>query len=349
MEATRGLAERLKLQAGACAAMGSPFYGALLLRAASAYESGSAMHALLGRHEHRQRVGLLLAAAAHFRALSARAPQIAAHFPSTGGDGDADAAWRAIEADVQTNGRAYDEILSMTVQTNEVARAMPILGAMLGVAWMTGLPLRVFEIGSSAGLVLNFDRYHYAGVGWEWGDPRAGLTLQNRILAGNPPHLDVPLAVVERRGCDVHPLDATNDADAARLLSFVWPDQRERFERLRAAIALARAHPVAIERADGLEWIAREARPAAGAATVVMHTVTTEHLTQAQLHALEGVVRSCARTATRKAPFAWVRMEPPAFDLSYETSIVCWPGERHAVVARSDGHAQDLRWTTPAR
>jgi hypothetical protein len=207
------------------------------------------------------------------------------------------------------------------------------------------LPLRVFEIGSSAGLVLNFDRYRYSGEDWTWGDPASPVQLRNRTASGAPAHLDAPLRVVARRGCDLHPLDAANPEDADTLLGFIWPDQQERFERLRAAINVAREHPLDITRGDGIAWAASAALPRDGAATVLLHTVITEHMTAEVRAALRAAIDGLGAHATQRAPFAWVRMEPG--ESGYDTLLTRWPGEIETPIARSDGHAQNLRWFGP--
>lgn len=346
MEFTYSIPERFDRQAETCAFMGSHLYGALCGLAARAYEKEPDVRALLDRHTHRSRLVLRLLGAAHFRALQGSAPAIARHFPSSGGDGDAEAAWDAILSDVRANTAIYDALLARQVQTNEVARAMPVLGAMLAVANATNLPLRIFEIGSSAGLILNFDRYRYSGEGWSWGDAASPLHLRNRASGGTPASLGARLEVASRAACDLHPLDVSKDVDADTLLSFVWPDQHERFERLKAAIEIARAHPVAIEAGDGIEWIARTALPVSGAATVALHTVVTEHLPQNLRHALSATISQLGAEARADAPFAWVRMEPGR--RGYQTIATLWPGEREIEVAVSDGHAQDLRWAAAA-
>lgn len=346
MEFTYSIPERFDRQADTCAFMGSHLYGALCGLAARAYERDSNLRALLDRHTHRSRLVLRLLGAAHFRALQGSALGIARHFPSTGGDGDAEAAWNAILSDVQANTALYDELLARPVQTNEVARAMPVLAAMLAVADVTKLPLRIFELGSSAGLILNFDRYRYSGEGWSWGDAASALHLRNRASDGAPAFLGARLEVASRAACDLHPLDVSKDVDADTLLSFVWPDQNERFERLKAAIEIARAHPVAIEAGDGIDWIARTALPVSGAATVALHTVVTEHMPQHMRQALSATMSQLGGEARADAPFAWVRMEPGR--RGYQTVATLWPGEREIEVAVSDGHAQDLRWTATA-
>ncbi|HKU66794.1 MAG TPA: DUF2332 domain-containing protein [Candidatus Baltobacteraceae bacterium] len=345
MHTVRAAAHDLARLGDVCIQMGSPFFGGLLERAVACYDTDPVLRDLLDRHAHRSRIGLRLGGAAHFRALRGLAPQIAAHYPSTGGDGDVESAWRAVLADIHAHVRAYDELFERPVQTNEVARALPVLGAMLALVFATQLPLRVFEIGSSAGLILNFDRYRYAGEGWTWGDPASPVLLRNRTAWGAPAYPDAPLRVIERRGCDLHPLHASDDDDTDTLLCFVWPDQRERFERLRAAIEVARAHPPDIASGDGIAWARSTALPQERAATVVMHTVITEHMTAGVRASLRDAIDALAAQATPSAPFAWIRMEPG--ESGYDTLLTQWPAEVQTVIARSDGHAQNLRWAAP--
>lgn len=326
--------------AESCRRMHSPFFASLLESAARAYESDVTLHALLDRHAHLSRVGLRLGGAAHFRALRGSAPEIAQHYPSTGGDGDVQAAWNAVLADVHAHSDDYDSLFERPVQTNEVARALPLLVAMLALAHDRKMPLRVFELGSSAGLLLNFDRYRYAGNGWTWGDPESPVQLRNRVTDGRPAHLDAPLSVIDRRGCDLHPLNAADPDDADTLLCFVWPDQEERFRRLRAAIDVARAHPVHVAQGDGVAWMRYAALPSDGAATVVYHTVITEHMQADARAALRDAIDELAARATPRAPFAWVRME--IAESGYETRLTHWPGGEELLIARSDGHAQNI-------
>lgn len=315
----------------------------MLSECARAYESDEALRALLERNAHRSRIGLRLLGAAHYRALREEAPALAAHFPSTGGDADPVAAWAAVRDDVLHHERNYSELLARPVQTNEVARAVPMLAAMLTIAHAAKVPLRILEIGSSAGLLLNFDRYRYEGQNWSWGDPQSPLILTNATVLGAPPLLDTPIEIAQRRGCDIHPLNASNPVDADTLLSFVWPDQTARFARLRAALQIARTFPPEIDTADGIEWLQSAVQPSSGSMTVVMHTVITEHMTQDVRERLRAAIRRIGETASTQAPFAWARMEPSAG--AYETSVTLWPAREEIFVARSDGHAQALQWS----
>jgi hypothetical protein len=340
MEVQAAITQHLASLSSSCEQMGSRFFGGILRAAAAASEADPILRYVLERHAHQSYIGLRLGGAAHFRALTGAAPDIAAHYPSTGGDGDVDRAWHAIVRDIHAWLDEYDALLERPVQTNEVARAMPVLGAMLAFAERTGRPLRVYEIGSSAGLLLNFDRYHYAGEGWTWGDERSPVHLRNATLSGVPPHLDARLNVIERHGCDLNALDPVRDAQT--LLCFVWPDQHERFERLRAAIDVARDHPIDVCIGDGVSWARDAARPLAGAATVLLHTVTADHMDEGELAALEDTIIDLAQQASAGAPLAWIRMEGGG---PYDTRLTCWPGGGETLIARSDGHAQNIRWS----
>jgi hypothetical protein len=164
-------------------------------------------------------------------------------------------------------------------------------------------------------------------------------------MSGAPPHLDADLRVVERHGCDLHPLDPADEDDADTLLGFIWPDQRERFERLRAALEVARRYPVDIARGDGIAWARSAAVPREGTATVLLHTVIVEHMTAEARASLRDVIDELAANAAPSSPFAWIRME--LGDRGYLTSVTRWPGERETQIAYSDGHAQNIEWISP--
>ncbi len=96
------LAARLRGQAAYCADDGrSPFYAALLEHLATDAEHGGPTWDLLGRTVDDPPMlvpQLRLLGAVHRLVLAGAAPDLAAHYPSAGGDGDALAAWPALRA-----------------------------------------------------------------------------------------------------------------------------------------------------------------------------------------------------------------------------------------------------------
>ncbi|HEY1881546.1 MAG TPA: DUF2332 domain-containing protein [Candidatus Cybelea sp.] len=338
---------RFERQADTCAAMGSPFTADLTREAVADYRAGDrAIVALLDSLREYSRPGLHLAGALHYLALTGDA-ELARHYPSTGGDGDASAAWLIARDIIARTPERITSLLLRTPQTNEPARPMPILAACLFVAATFGMTLRLREIGASAGLNLRFDRFGYDGGDWSWGDLTSRLVLRNCIAAGRPRALGANLEVGDRRGCDLHPLDPRKEADCLRLTSFVWADQKERLARLRGALAVARTLRAPIDEESYLTWLPREGRPIEGCVTTVVHSVVEEHFSLDEKEALAERIAGCSAGASASAPFAHVSMELDG--RAYRTSVRTWPGPRNPVtICLSDGHAQDIVWSASA-
>jgi hypothetical protein len=168
------LMRRLADQGRWCGLLGSPLYEHLLARAVADVEAGGPVSAVLAGHEHDAEdsaLALRLMGAVHRVVLEGRAPELARHYPSAGGAAGIAAAWEAFRATVDRERDALRELVERPVQTNEVARCAALLGGFLAVADATRLPLRLLELGASAGLHLRFDRYRCGDRGRP---PRAG-------------------------------------------------------------------------------------------------------------------------------------------------------------------------------
>src|SRR5688500_8004405 len=91
-EAARAvLARRLRTQARECAKLGSPLYAELMERAAADVGAGGPFWKVVAGQEHMPgpyALALRVFGPTHRMALEGRAPALAAHYPSTGGDGD---------------------------------------------------------------------------------------------------------------------------------------------------------------------------------------------------------------------------------------------------------------------
>ena len=140
------------------------------------------------------------------------------------------------------------------------------------------MPIHLREIGSSGGLNLRLDSYWYEHDGEGWGTQRSPIRFAN-LWEGGAPSFSPGARIVDRRGCDRHPVDATSPAGASTLLSYVWPEPRERFVRLHHAIEIARRTPVIIDEVDAGAWVPDElSKRARGAALVIMHSVVWQYL-----------------------------------------------------------------------
>jgi hypothetical protein len=340
------LVETFRTQARGCATSGSPIYAELLGRAADDLARGGLFAELVADYRGVPMLDALplrLLGYVHARVLDGRAPALAAFYPSAGGRFEANAAWEALLALARAERDALrDAALHWRVQTNEVRRSAVLLPGFLRAAAQTRLPLRIREIGASAGLNLLFDRYAYALGPYRWGDPGAKLLLE-ASWSGPPPDVDAPLAVADRRGCDVAPIDLRDPAARLRLASFVWPEQLERLERLRAAVAIALAGPPPIDAESAAEWVAREIVPKPGFATLLFHSVMWWYVPEAERVRVAERMEAAGARATRDAPIGWLRMEGARIEET-ELRLRLWPDGNDALLATAHWHGAEVRW-----
>ena len=129
------------------------------------------------------------------------------------------------------------------VQTNEVQRCWALLPCFLEAARrLDASTVDLIELGTSAGLLLLWDRYRYRYDAGEWGPEDAALELSAEERGRVPGELLArELVVRDRVGLDLEPVDVTTDEGALLLRSFVWADRIERIERLDRAIDALRA------------------------------------------------------------------------------------------------------------
>jgi hypothetical protein len=335
----------MAFQAQACAGSGSPLSGRVLDAVTADLRAGGVTaDVLLGRSDDPfgSALALRFLGAVHRIVLDGRAPELAAFYPSAGGTdpGDPGPAFLAIVR------RHQQEVFRRTddfVQTNEVGRAAVLVGGYAEAARVTHLPLRVLEVGASAGLNLRWDRFAYdTGTGTVAGDPGSPVRFRG-VWAGEPPELPATFDVVERRGCDRHPLDATTDEGRLTLMSYVWPDQPERFERLAAAIEVAHRVPAPIDEADAVDWLtAQLARSARGVTTVVTHSIVLQYLSPDRRQAFRDTRAGAGRRASGAAPVAWLRMEPGG-DRA-ELRLTTWPNGEERLLATAGYHGQPVWW-----
>lgn len=355
-----GIVEAFRLQAQYCAQFEAPLYAGLLARAADDIDNGGPTAAVLDGWQGVPMAAALplrLLGAVHRMVLDGRAPALAPYYASVGGRGDAEAAWPVLRELIAAHRDVLRAAAGRQVQTNEVRRSAALLGGFLTIAATTGLPLRLLEIGASAGLNLGWDRYRYALADCDadtpppsgsdfvhaWGDPAAAMTVRSgwhgsrAVFAGHA-------VVASRAGCDIAPLDLAAPDDVRTLESFVWPDHVERLAQLRAAIAALRADPPRLTRQPAGDWLAAQlGTPAPGVATVVVHSVMWWYLSNEERERVTALPHAAGARATSAAPLAWLRLDlfgsPRA-----ELRLTTWPGGAEIVLGRGDAQGRWVSW-----
>ena len=231
-------------------------------------------------------------------------------------------------------------------QTNEVMRASALMPGMMAVAAATGLPLRLFELGASAGLNLWLDQWAYDFGGVRTGPTDAPLRL-TPSWSGPPPPLSV-IRVSARRGVDIAPLDVTDPATRERLLAFVWPDQPARVARAEAAIAYAAAHPPQVDCGDAADWVDRQVETQSGSVALVYHSIAFQYFPPASRHRIAALLAARGARATVDAPLAWLRLEmdDPAVPELPALRLTQWRGgaAEEQLLARVHPHGAAVTW-----
>jgi hypothetical protein len=337
------LADRFHSVVPAFVAGPAPLYAHLASSAARELERPGASafsNALLPFDEEppRRFLPLRLLALVHRWVLAGELPHLAPFYPSAGGTNPPEGAWGRFAAAVIGHASELPALLAPPLQHNEPGRAGALAIGMLAVARRTGMPLRLLEVGTSAGLLLRWDRYRNL-----WWFPE---------LFEDSVALDDDIEIVERRGCDLHPIDPTRPENKLLLRSFVWADLPSHLRMVEDAVEVCRWVPAVIETADGAEWLEEQlARPRPGVATVVFHSLMRASGPPESLERMPATLSRAGARASAEAPLAYLRFEardgvavtPGQARGLVETRLTLWPGGLDRLLATSDVNGRHVR------
>lgn len=335
-------------QAMYCDAHGSPFTARLLRGLVQTMMEGEHAVAAWQGEPTADALPLRVAGALHALVLAGRAPELARCYPG-GEDDQNDAALRqTCVAVLRSHPQVLTEYLATPPQTNEVGRSAVLLGGFMTIAACTGLPLRLLELGASAGLNMNWDRYRYRLADRIVGDSSSPLQLAPAWHGELPP--SATLEIVSRAGCDRSPVDITDATQRQRLRAYVWADQLARLQQLDAALEVAAQHAVQVEQADADSWIQQALASVLpeGMVTVVYHTIFWSYLPPEAQARIVSTIRAAGQAATATAPLAWLRFEID--DLRHHPRLLLslWPGPQDLHLADAQAHGSEISWHAEA-
>lgn len=347
----------IRQQATACRELGSPFYEVLLTALADDVAAGGVGARVLAGHEEDpgpSALALRLMAAVHRIVLTGGAPRLAARYPSAGGDGDAESAWPAFLTVLEDNLAEVRAGLASPPQTNEVGRSAALFGGLLqvlGAAQRPDLPVRLVEVGASAGLNLLADQFAYrAADGSRWRGTDGTRVVLAPAWDTRPHGIPDVVRVAERAGCDLTPIDARSEDGALSLLSCVWPDQTHRLDRLRGALAVAREHPVQLVRAGGGDFLERLGLRDRHH-TVVWHSVMWQYVPAPEQQRMLDRLAALGATATAEQSLTHLAFEPrrlePGGPHRFVVAATTWPGGVERLLGEAPPHGVPVRWGDP--
>ena len=340
-------------QAIACDALGSPFTARICRLFAEHLDESEAVgsHLLNWPGDPRiqaDSVALRLCGALNYLAVSGADPVLVKNYPPAFDHTQhSDAAlWQVLSEAMVRNSAAIIAFLASAPQTNEVRRSVALIPAYHAISARFGLPLAVRELGASAGLNLNAAQYGLKTDAFSLG-PQDSLVLTPDWEGETP--FETQIRVDSVRGCDLAPIDLSDEVQALRLLAYIWPDQIERVGLIRNAIELARAGSTHIDREDAIDWLERELETRGqGVVTVIQHTVAWQYFPPEAKTRGEALLSEHGASASETAPIARISMENDGSEQpGARLQLTLWPDGAVHELGRVDFHGRWIDWRNP--
>lgn len=220
--------------------------------------------------------------------------------------------WPAFRSTVLAHRAELEATISThSIQTNEVNRVV-LLAVLLAEACADRPtdPISFIELGTSAGLLLGFDRYCTALGDVIVGDASSPVRLSGELKGEHRPDLSTfPTTIAERVGIDLDPV-SLDDADRVRWLeACLWPDQPERIERFRAAVELLRTDRPRLVTGDFIDVLPEVVKSLAPDTHLVVFDGWA--LTYVERERRPLVAEALAVSADGGRPVSWVTAEAP--------------------------------------
>jgi hypothetical protein len=335
LHGTEGLAPELERHRAAVRGRSPPY--ARALEFLPGVLAGTEGRYVAAAWEHRRffapwdRPGLLLAALRHDALAEGPAHPLYEGFAAPEPDAGAVTEERLRAALSPSRERVFDALAERGLQTNETSRAVAWLWpALLAGASEGARAVALADVGASAGLNLVADALPPI-----WTD-----------AGGAPLPVARDVRTVSRLGLDPSPLDPLDPENGRWLRACVWPGEREREERLAAAIEAFRAArlrpdapvlaPVAAANVPQRLDVLSAAEPAA--LVLAYQTIVRDYLEPDERVEYEAGMR------------AWIGTHPPGQALWIELEKVRNGGETPAaIVAHVRAPLGDLRTLELAR
>ena len=239
-----------------------------------------------------------------------------------------------------------DIMETRSVQTNEVARCAILVPAFELVAQEAhDRSLAMIEIGSSAGLTLLWDQYHYRFADdLQCGPSNSPVQIECELHGPKKPTIPDKLPKITwRQGIDLNPLDLNNPDNVLWLRALVWPEHEKRARQLEQAIENARRDPPRIIRGDVFELLSNLLdRLEDDAQLCVYHSFTLLLAGKEPRERLQSILRRASQKRNLFwISFEWARdSETPLLEFTKFEQMKA-TGRR---LARAQAHGEWIEW-----
>jgi hypothetical protein len=255
----------------------------------------------------------------------------------------------AVDALVLAVARDHDSRLatwfSGPPQTNEAGRSAGIMAQLLWLSGQLGPRFALNEIGSSAGINTMMERFAFDLGGVKVGAAASVLKIAPEWRGPPPPAAPVEIVTIE--GCDLAPIDLTDQDQALRLKSYVWPDAPERLRRIDAAVGFAQERMPLVTKADAAEWVEQRLREPQelGVTRVLYHSIVWQYLPPACRARITAAMAAAGAQASAARPLAWIKVETNRQTFRHELRTQFWPGgEAEVHLGEAHAHGAWIEW-----
>jgi hypothetical protein len=322
----------------------SPLYVHLAMRVAEDPE----MLKIVAQAVEKQALPNLFFAAVHFLLLKGEHHQLTAFYPSLNKTTrHYDYVYPYFRSFVLERELEIRDIIGThSVQTNEVARCAILVPAFELVSRQSRRePLALIEIGSSAGLTLLWNHYHYRyDETLQCGPSDSPVQIECELRGPNKPPVPIVLPKIKwRQGVDLNPMDLNDQENVLWLRALIWPEHQRRDKQLEQAIELARKDPPTIVRGDALEILPSLIEEIESDLQLcVYHSFTLSLAKREARERLESIlVQASAKRGVFWIGFEWGRdSETPLLELErFERRV-----KTERKLAKAQPHGEWLEW-----
>jgi hypothetical protein len=237
--------------------------------------------------------------------------------------------------------------LGLVQYTDPIRLGDLLPGVLVAARWYPGRPVRIVDLGASAGIVqlAPFLSLRFPTGTWQ---PAGALAAIEHPMEVPAELLATPLEFASAVGIDLRPLDVRRPEDATLLRSYTWPGPVAREVRLETAIRIAQERPPHLIEGDAVTTAPDVIRTGLDADTVTVvidsgfsHYLPDEARTELGRHL--DVLR-------HEGSLVLLARGPSLFDDPHRTSVraIDLTGRRRIIYAETDFISEQPLWLSPA-
>ena len=200
--------------------------------------------------KQRQPMPNLFLASVHYLLINNPSRELANYYPSITKDYRLNLPFKLFKEFCINNKEEIIELeQTKIVQTNALNRCaylMPILSSLFN-----STEINIIDIGTSAGLTLNLDKYEYH-YNNRITKGESAVKIRSEIRSGELPKFESIINIKNKIGIDQNPLDVKIEENANWLKALIWADITERVEKIEQAISIAQQENIQYEKAKSI-------------------------------------------------------------------------------------------------